>query len=300
MSFDRRWLEDSGSEDSHGRTLWALGECARSDANASRRRWAAALVRRGLAGGGELPLAARLGLRAARAWMPIAQPCRTTLVASAMRQLLADRLVPSWRRSRPRIGSGSRKGLPMTMRACPRRLIVTGLATGEPRYIEAGLRTLRWLMTLQTAPAGLFRPVGTDGFGDSASSRSLSISSRWRRRRRSRPALRPGAPMAMPRGRPTPRAHSPGSSASNDLSVAAGRRRDRQLPRWAASRPRQTKTAAANLWSPICSASRRSGSSPARAASAPRPRRMLVRDALELCDYPTTTEPRAPCHKPHS
>jgi len=39
MSFDRRWLEDSGSEDSHGRALWALGECARSDVNASRRRW---------------------------------------------------------------------------------------------------------------------------------------------------------------------------------------------------------------------------------------------------------------------
>ena len=43
MSFDRRWLEDRGSEDSHGRTLWALGECARSDASASRRRWATAL-----------------------------------------------------------------------------------------------------------------------------------------------------------------------------------------------------------------------------------------------------------------
>ena len=43
MSFDRRWLEDRGSEDSHGRTLWALGECARSDASPSRRRWAASL-----------------------------------------------------------------------------------------------------------------------------------------------------------------------------------------------------------------------------------------------------------------
>ena len=43
MSFDRRWLEDVGSEDSHGRSLWALGECARSDVNPSRRRWAAAL-----------------------------------------------------------------------------------------------------------------------------------------------------------------------------------------------------------------------------------------------------------------
>jgi hypothetical protein len=40
MGFDRRWLENRGSQDSHGRTLWALGECARSDANPSRRAWA--------------------------------------------------------------------------------------------------------------------------------------------------------------------------------------------------------------------------------------------------------------------
>src|SRR5258706_9940288 len=44
MSFDRRWLEDSGSEDSHGRTLWALGGGARSDTSPSRQRWATALV----------------------------------------------------------------------------------------------------------------------------------------------------------------------------------------------------------------------------------------------------------------
>ena len=64
MSFDRRWLEDRGSEDSHGRTLWALGECARGDA-----------MRRGgggpppcspkLAAGGGLSLAARVGFHAA-------------------------------------------------------------------------------------------------------------------------------------------------------------------------------------------------------------------------------------------
>src|SRR3984957_2193357 len=43
MGFNRTWLEDKGSEDSHGRTLWALGECARRDASPSRRLWASAL-----------------------------------------------------------------------------------------------------------------------------------------------------------------------------------------------------------------------------------------------------------------
>src|SRR3979411_1372062 len=43
MGFNRCWLEDKGSEDSHGRTLWALGVCALTDANLSRRSWAASL-----------------------------------------------------------------------------------------------------------------------------------------------------------------------------------------------------------------------------------------------------------------
>ena len=37
---------------------------------------------------------------------------------------------------------------------------------GVPAYIEAGLKSLRWLMTLQTAPAGCFRPVGNESFGE--------------------------------------------------------------------------------------------------------------------------------------
>ena len=75
MSFDRRWLEDSGSEDSHGRTLWALGRM-----RAQRRQSVAAAlgrraVRRGAAGRGKLSLAARwaftlLGLDAYCAAVP--------------------------------------------------------------------------------------------------------------------------------------------------------------------------------------------------------------------------------------
>src|SRR5271154_4439485 len=48
MSYDRRWLEDQGSEDSHARTLWALGDCARRGADPPRRRWAAELFKTAL------------------------------------------------------------------------------------------------------------------------------------------------------------------------------------------------------------------------------------------------------------
>src|SRR3984957_10563757 len=48
MSFDRRWLEEKGSEDSHGRTLWALGGGSRGDTSLARRRWATALFEKAL------------------------------------------------------------------------------------------------------------------------------------------------------------------------------------------------------------------------------------------------------------
>ena len=44
-------------------------------------------------------------------------------------------------------------------------MIQTGLAIRTPAYVVAGLRSLRWLMSVQTAPSGYFRPVGNESFG---------------------------------------------------------------------------------------------------------------------------------------
>ena len=92
MSFERKWLEDSGSEDSHGRTLWALGECARSDANPTRRRWAAALFAEALPG--------VEGFTSPRAWSFALLGLDAYCAASAgdsnaerIRLVLADRLM---------------------------------------------------------------------------------------------------------------------------------------------------------------------------------------------------------------
>src|SRR5207237_4812057 len=42
LSFDRRWLEAVGSEDSHGRALWALGTCVGRSYRPDLPSWAAA------------------------------------------------------------------------------------------------------------------------------------------------------------------------------------------------------------------------------------------------------------------
>jgi hypothetical protein len=165
MSFDRSWLEESGSEDSHGRTLWALGECARSDASPSRRRWAASLFAEAL------PTAE--SFRSPRAWaftlLGLDAYCAAAAqdsVAERVRNLLADRLISIMSMVETKDWVWLEEGLAYDNARLPQALIVTGMATGSPVYVEAGLRSLRWLMTLQTTPEGSFRPIGTEGFGD--------------------------------------------------------------------------------------------------------------------------------------
>jgi hypothetical protein len=164
MSFDRRWLEDKGSEDSHGRTLWALGECSRSDANPSRSRWAAALFEQGLPSVRDFtsPRAwafTLLGLEAFRS-----SGDRGARIAE-IQHLLAGRLLtmlsavatPDWVWFENELAYDNAR--------LPQSLIVTGESTSTPAYTAAGLRSLRWLTSVQTSEAGFFRPVGSQSFG---------------------------------------------------------------------------------------------------------------------------------------
>src|SRR5271163_3538590 len=92
MSYDRRWLEEQGSEDSHGRTLWALAECARKDIDQSRRKWAGALFKTAL------PVVEEFSSPRAWAFSLLGLDAYCTLVggdvlANRLRILLADRLM---------------------------------------------------------------------------------------------------------------------------------------------------------------------------------------------------------------
>jgi glycosyltransferase involved in cell wall biosynthesis len=165
MGFNRTWLEDKGSEDSHGRTLWALGECARKDASASRRRWAAALFASALpiVKTFHSPRAAAFTLLGLDAYCAAAPDDRQ---ARDIRRALADRLMSSLASVETPDWKWFEEGLAYDNARLPQALIATGMATQTPGYVDAGLRSLRWLMTQQTASTGHFRPVGTASFGE--------------------------------------------------------------------------------------------------------------------------------------
>jgi glycosyltransferase involved in cell wall biosynthesis len=165
MGFDRTWLEDQGSEDSHGRTLWALGECARKDVSPTRRRWAAALFARALptAKTFRSPRASAFTLLGLDAYCAVVADDRH---ARDIRRILAERLMSGLEQVETPGWIWFEESLAYDNARLPQALIVTGVATRTPGYIEAGLRSLRWLMTLQTTSTGHFRPVGTTGFGE--------------------------------------------------------------------------------------------------------------------------------------
>jgi len=165
MGFNRCWLEDSGSEDSHGRTLWALGVCALNDANLSRRTWAASLFAEAM------PTAE--ALRSPRAWafvlLGLDAYCAAVandLRAARLRLVLADRLIAIFNAVETTDWVWFEEGLAYDNARLPQALILAGMATETPAYVETGLRSLRWLVTQQTTAAGQFRPVGTVGFGE--------------------------------------------------------------------------------------------------------------------------------------
>lgn len=164
MGYDRRWLEPSGSEDSHGRTLWALADYAGTHPSQARCRWAASLFR--------TALPAVHQFTSPRAWafslLGLNAHCAQFSEDAFARDLrieLADRLRAMLSATETDDWCWFEDGLAYDNPRLSQAMIETGLATHTPAYVQGGLRSLRWLMSLQTSPLGCFRPVGTEAFG---------------------------------------------------------------------------------------------------------------------------------------
>jgi glycosyltransferase involved in cell wall biosynthesis len=164
MSYDRRWLEECGSEDSNGRTLWALGMVAARAPWPSIRDWAVKLFDE------TAPIAAGLESPRAKAFAALgglelfhadkAQELAYGIVRQSAEQLmrLHDQFSrEGWDWFEPSLAYDNAR--------LPEALIRAGHALGEPQMVDRGLAALAWLVGRQTNPRGAFRPVGCKSFG---------------------------------------------------------------------------------------------------------------------------------------
>ena len=163
MAFDRSWLESMGSEDSHGRALWGLGAVAGRTAQPNLRNWAARLF--------EKALPAMEGFTSPRSWafavLGLNEYLRILdgdLLAHRWRLELCERLLACFRSYASDDWPWLEETVTYDNARLPQALILSSRWLERSDMLETGLRALRWLMDAQTAPAGHFRPIGSEGF----------------------------------------------------------------------------------------------------------------------------------------
>jgi glycosyltransferase involved in cell wall biosynthesis len=164
MNFDRTWCEELGSEDSNGRTLWALGHKVENSTDADLRAWAKRWYDTALphCAGFASPRTIAFMMLGAAAVMR-AQPghrvSREMLVkgGEVLARLLERERRPDWAWFEAMLGYDN----PRLSQA----LIEAGLALEDQALAEAGLETLDWIAAQQISAQGHFRPIGSETFG---------------------------------------------------------------------------------------------------------------------------------------
>jgi hypothetical protein len=164
LGYDNRWLEEQGSEDSHGRALWALGTVLARSTN------------RGLKGAAghlfELSLPAVLQFYSPRACAYSLLGIQEYLYAYSgdreaidVRSSLAKRLLAMYESIRRADWKWFEDVAAYGNARLPEALLVVGSACGDERMVSAGLESLDWLMEVQRCPVnGHFVPIGSQGF----------------------------------------------------------------------------------------------------------------------------------------
>jgi hypothetical protein len=163
LGYDGSWLDDVGSDDSHGRALWALGSMLGSNSSHGTTSVAARLF--------EKALPWVVESRSPRTWafslLGIAQYLQRfpgDRAALSIHDELAARLSSLYESNR---GPGWRwfeEALTYNNATLPHALLLAGSYSSQPAMIDMALESLRWLVDEQKSSSGYFVPIGSNGF----------------------------------------------------------------------------------------------------------------------------------------
>ncbi|MFC1544953.1 glycosyltransferase family 4 protein [Gemmatimonadota bacterium] len=170
MTYSRLWMEEVGSEDAHGRALWCIGK-------------AVAL----LDNPGQLAMSTNLFNQALKAAEHFVSPraIAFTLVgihgylykfagdseARRVRGLLADRIFDQFKNNATKSWPWLENTLNYANGKLPHALLLSGQWIQRSDMIDMGLRSLKWLLTIQTED-GHFVPIGSNGWYEKGGSRA--------------------------------------------------------------------------------------------------------------------------------
>jgi len=164
MSYDRRWLELTGSEDSHGRALWGLGIAVALGRDAGEVVYAADLFQRALDAVEHFtsPRAVAFVIIGTHAYL---SRYSSDNRARGMRKRLGDRLMAWFRSSSSESWPWCEDVLSYDNARLPQALLLSGQWIPDAEMLDTGLRTLDWLKQVQTDENGRhFAAIGNDGW----------------------------------------------------------------------------------------------------------------------------------------
>ena len=164
LGYDRKWLEDVGSDDSHGRALWSLGKVLSYSRDAGLRGAAGRLF--------EAAVPATLTFTSPRAWAFCILGVQAYLdwfpgdrAIQGVRNTLANRLLDIYERSQASTWRWFEKSLSYSNARLSQALILAGWRSDNERMIEAGMDSLKWLVAEQHRDdKEIFVPIGSNGF----------------------------------------------------------------------------------------------------------------------------------------
>lgn len=163
MSYGREWSESSGSEDSHGRALWALGRVVGRARNPGARSLGADLF--------HLALPATSALTSPRAWAYTLLGMNEYLRAfegdravETLRTSLADRLLLMYEKVSGNDWPWFEESATYCNARLSQALIESGDRMANDRMMAAGTASLAWLLDIQLSAQGNLAPIGSNGF----------------------------------------------------------------------------------------------------------------------------------------
>jgi glycosyltransferase involved in cell wall biosynthesis len=164
LRYDRRWNEPVGSEDCHGRALWALGTVLGRSQDRGLKGAAGRLF--------EFSLPAVLEFNSPRAWAYTLLGIQEYLTsypgdrdAQKLRSALSRRLLEMYESIRRPDWKWFEKVLAYGNARLPQALLLVGSDCSDGRMVSAGLESLDWLLEMQRCEINRhFVPIGSQGF----------------------------------------------------------------------------------------------------------------------------------------
>jgi hypothetical protein len=163
MAYNRTWLEEAGSEDSHGRSLWALGTVLGRSSDDGLRGMAARLF--------EASISTALTFSSPRSWAFTLLGTQCYLkrypgdrAVSYVQNTLAQQLKDVFKKNQTPDWPWPEDKVTYCNPVLPQVLIQYAQSTGDEESVNIGLKALKWLVDIQQSDQGWIMPIGSRGF----------------------------------------------------------------------------------------------------------------------------------------